>query len=154
MRNYIVAVLVGLVASCGGGSTPTAPSSSQGSQTITKAFSNLPESPTGVLQQIQGSSFPTGALFNFVFEVSAISSVGVVVSWSPDSADVDAALVQGDCVTETCETRYPVARTVSVFNPERLSAALAPGTYTVLVENLGDGPVQGLITITMTPAEL
>ena len=145
MRNYIVAVLVGLVASCGGGSTPTAPSSSQGSQTITKAFSNLPESPTGVLQQIQGSSFPTGALFNFVFEVSAISSVGVVVSWSPDSADVDAALVQGDCVTETCETRYPVARTVSVFNPERLSAALTPGTYTMLVENLGDGPVQGLV---------
>ena len=153
MKNYIVAVLFGLVASCGGGSAPTAPSSPQGAQTIEKAFSNLQENPTGVLQGIRGNSFQTGALFNFVFDVSAVSSVEVVVSWSPDSADVDVALVQGDCVTETCETRYPVARTVSVFNPERLAVALIPSKYTVLVENLGDGPVQGLITITLIPVE-
>ena len=151
MKNYTAAIFVGLVASCGGGSTPTAPSSAQGTQTIEKAFSNLPENPAGVLQRSRGSSFSTEALFNFVFEVSAISSVGVVVSWSPDSADVDAALVRGDCVTETCVTSYPLAKTVSVFQPERLSAALTPGKYTVLVENLGDGPVQGLITITLTP---
>jgi hypothetical protein len=60
--------------------------------------------------------------------------------------------VRGDCVAETCNTSYPAAKTVSVFKPERLAAAVSPGKYTVLVENLGDGPVQGLITITVIPA--
>ena len=103
----------------------------------------------------RGSPFPTGALLNIAFEVSVVSSGSALITWSPSYADVNAALVRGDCVSDTCDTSYPlsIATGYGRTHLDLGASILTPGKYTVLVENRGDGPVQGLIIITLTPIE-
>ncbi len=125
------------ISACGG--SPTAPSNPEPT-TLTFDFSDI-----AVSSEI---------FFLAVFRLDVAASTVITVGWTPAAADVDIALIRGDCITEVgCDVDNPdvIDFALGFSNPETISRQLTSDTYTVLVENLGPGAVSGTVTVVLTP---
>lgn len=89
----------------------------------------------------------------FEFQVDSLSSVAMSLTWTPTASDVDLLLLQGACVSGSCDTANPVANAETLLHPETLTAnAVAAGTYTGVIGNFGPDTVAGTLTVTITPS--
>jgi hypothetical protein len=135
VRGGTLALLcLGLVA-CGGGGNNGG--GGGGGGTVTQP-------PVPTRQRIANGTFnlPPGAVFIQEFIVNRTGTADARVNWTSPGNDVDIALVRGRCLTGTCGQL--LAADVTLGKPAVVQQSnLAPGDYSLLIENLGPGGEAG-----------
>lgn len=150
------------VAACGGGETPTSPSSpaatSAAPAPAPPSSAPPPPPPAPVTRVIAERSglIPVRRLATVPFTADTAGSIGVTVDWTFGTNDVDFYLTRGTdpCTADQLNTsRCPFLDVANspTAKPERLSVPnLAAGPYTVYVGNLGPTDESFAIQITLT----
>lgn len=153
-QRLTIAFIAAMVAGCGGGSSPSAPS--------TPRPTPAPTPTTLVVRQSSFTGLDPDYLLVVPFTTTTRGDLEAVVDWTFATNDLDLILVAG---TDPCSTGDEIDfRTCSILaaqidptaKPERLRVpSLAAGTYTLYIGNHGPGEesLSFQILLTYTPGQ-
>lgn len=133
-RRAVMVALVGLTASCGGGS-PSRPS-----PTPTPSLTPL---PPVIVAERTGVALPNGFIAWLPFPTSRAGRLDATADWTLGTNNLDVYLVRGECnydqlAAGQCEVL--VASESLTAKPETVRyESPAASTYTIFVNNLGPG---------------
>lgn len=148
---FAMAALALALPSCGGGGSPTAPSTPTPTRRLlgTRDFQIL-----GTLEAQRLGLIVDAALVELTLTGAAANPLEMIADWTFASNDIDIVLFRGNCtpqafVAQTCSE--VAATTSTTAKPERLVVNnVAPGTYTIGVVNFGRTNESGVLQIFAT----
>lgn len=140
--------LVAVLAACGGGSSPTAPSAPAPTPAPT------PTPPVAVYQA-KGLPLEVGYTGLVNFTTTRTGTLEAAVDWANAANDLDVLMTRGVCSFEQLEAQQCTVLTYSISpsaKPEKIrTEGATAGEYTLFIENSGPDDETVAIEVMLTP---